>query len=478
MADTASSTGPPAIEATPIADALHVSGDDSGRRGDLFAVGAVAVGAVIRIVWGLGFHQAFEHIYSDMAGYVDRAQRLASGGPFQPFDSFYPAGTHVLLAAPFRIFGTGRAGLWAGAVLWTLLSCAIPFLVWRISRRLLDPRAAAIAAALTAFFPLFIVYGGFFMSEIPSITFLLLTILLGFKTAEAAAKDRWVYAAATGLSGGVAIVMRTQLALNVLIVAWVLLRKREGARRLALAALAGVLIPVIGVVGLNYKATDRITLSQNAGVNFFHAHCPVLTSYYVRNDGSFFWFAAPPSVQLNRGRDYIFNVPPDDQAFLVRQGLHCIRADGIKHVGIMIRNIDEMGLSTVPWPPSNERPLRRFVKPANVVYSIALPAIVVGGFVLWRRKRREGLRAGEGVLLAHLAPMVPLGAFFVGDPRYRMAYDAFGLALAASLISWGMSMYAARRATAPAETQMAGISRGPGEHRESEGTAGDERANP
>ena len=434
-------------------------GDPSARRWDRFAIAAIVGGAVLRAAWTLAAHPPFDYVYSDMGGYVDRAKRLAEGGPFERFDTFYPPGTHVLLSVPYRIFGTGRAGDWAGAVLWVLLSCAIPYLVWRIARRLIGVRAGAVAAALAAAWPLFVAYTGYFLSEIPSIAILLTTILLGLKTAESSGRRRMALAVLTGVAGGVSIVMRPQLGLNVLIVGWVLLRSREKRLRIATAAAAGLLVPLIGIVSLNWAILDKPTVSENAAVNFFHAHCPVLTSYYGQGGKGYYWFAAPPSVELNRGRDYVFpNGYPTEQGFLFREAIRCARNDGIKHVGVMIRNVAEMGLATVPWPPSNERDLRRFVRPANVLYSVALPIIVVSAFVVMRRKRTLGHPAGEGVLLAHLAPMIPMGALFVGDPRYRMAYDAFGLALAAALLIWVADAMRDRRSGASAaDAPQAGV---------------------
>jgi len=409
------------------------------RGWDRFALCAIAAGAAIRLVWALAFHPAFKYAYSDAGGYLDRATRLAHGGPFERFDTFYPPGVHVLLALPLRIFGTGRTGQWAAAVLWSLLSCVIPILVWSIARRLVGVRAAAIATGLTAASPLFIAYGGFFMSEIPSITALLSAVLFGLRTSEESGRRRLAFGVLTGFLCGACIVMRPQLGLNVLIVGWWMLRKREGRRPLAAAAAAGLLIPIAGIVSLNYAIAGRPVVSENAGVQFLQAHCPVHTAYYGADPKHGYYFmAAPPYVQLDRGRDYVFpDGFPTQQGFQFKEGFRCIRKDGITHVGVVLRNVGDMGLTTVPWPPSDERGLRRFVWPANVVYSLALPLIIVSSVVVMRRKRALGMFASEGILLAHMAPIVILAVLFVGDPRYRLPYDAFGLILASSLIvSW------------------------------------------
>src|SRR5438445_1082246 len=138
------------------------------RRWNRVAAGSIATGAAFRAVFGLWIHPPLDYSYSDMAGYVTRATRLAGGTTLNRFDAFFPPGTHILIALPLRIFGTGRTGLWAASVLWVLISCSVPLLAWRFARRLMNASAAAITAILCAFWPLYIVYGGFFLSEIPS----------------------------------------------------------------------------------------------------------------------------------------------------------------------------------------------------------------------------------------------------------------------------------------------------------------------
>ena len=136
------------------------------RAWDRFALAFIVAGTVFRVVWGIFFHPALNYVYSDMGGYVDRAIRVATGTTLDRFDTFYPPGTHLLLAAPLWLFGHGRLGLWAASILWLLLSVAVPVLAWRVALRLVSRRAAGVTAALCAIWPLFITYGGFFMSEI------------------------------------------------------------------------------------------------------------------------------------------------------------------------------------------------------------------------------------------------------------------------------------------------------------------------
>jgi hypothetical protein len=149
-------------------------------------------------------------------------------------------------------------------------------------------------------------------------------------------------------------------------------------------------------------------------------------------------FASPVVVQQERGRNYDFRDHIAwEQSFFFRQGFDCIRNDGLGHVTVLARNVADLGITSVPWPASNERGLRRFVRPANLAFSWALPSIIVVGFAFASSRRRGAsgpTREQPGLLIAHLLCVFPTAIVFYGDPRFRMPYDVFGLALAAMLV--------------------------------------------
>ena len=61
-----------------------------------------------RLVWVLWIHPPGEYLYSDMRLYAERATALADGGIPAPTRTlaWQAYGTHMLLAAPLRLFGT------------------------------------------------------------------------------------------------------------------------------------------------------------------------------------------------------------------------------------------------------------------------------------------------------------------------------------------------------------------------------------
>ena len=379
----------------------------------------------------LEIHPPSDYAYSDMAGYVGRALRLAADTPLERYDAFYPPGTHLLLAGVFKVFSAGDSQLWAGAVVWGLLSAAAPFFMWRLARLLLTPAAAALTAVFTAAWPLHATSAGYFLSETPSLALLLASLWLGYEAIRAEGRRALLLAGAAGLLGGAAVTMRPQFLLNLLLLAGAWLISERRARLLAPFA-AGCAILIGGAVVHNSLAAGQPTgISENTGITFFIGQCEVHTVRAAQGGQ----FGPPPANQQGRGRIYEF---PDrqvwDQPFFFRQGLECIEEDGLSHVALWARSIPDMLWTSIPWPQVNESGLRGVVNVTNVAYAVLLPLVIVGTALLVRDRRREGRRSGELVLALHLATVLVTAFVFFGDPRFRMPYDFFGLALLAAVL--------------------------------------------
>ncbi len=402
------------------------------------ALASILFGAGIRAVWGLAIHPPVEFIYSDMELYVVRAERLATGSTLSRFDAFFPPGTQMLLAVPMYLFGAERAGLWAGAVLWWVLSSLIPLFTWRLARLLLAPAAAALTTVFCAFWPLYITYGAFFTSETPSLAFMLAALWAGYRAGRESGKRALCFGVLAGVLGGAAVASRPQWILNLMVLT-VPLVVRFRRQAIALAGIAaGAAIILGGTVLHNSSAVGKPTgLSENSGLNFWIGHCDAHDVTTVDPDRDiFFRFENPVWSQLDRGDSYSFEGRLAwDQSFFYDKGLQCIRQDGLGHVRILVRNLLDMTATTVPWPQEKGgEGQRSVVQASNLAYSILLPWIVIETVFLVRRRRASGRLSGEAVMLAHLACVVLVAVVFFGDPRLRSSYDVFGLALLATLI--------------------------------------------
>lgn len=409
---------------------------------------AIVIGAVLRGLWVLALHPPPNHVYSDMNAYVDAAMGLARLDALDRFDAFYPPATHFLLAIPLWLVGVDRDGLFAGAVVWAVLSALTPYFMWRYTRLLLPPPAAAITTVLCSLWPLHILYAGYFLSETPGLAFLVLSLWLSERAFQRRSKRDGLVA---GIAGGIAAATRPAFGLNVIVEGIPRLRRiRRNLAPGAALALGAALVLAL-VILHNSAAAGRPTgLSENSGLGLYLGHCDVHVVHTGPPDGPNFVFGTPVAIQLGRGQDVTF---PDhqiwDQGFFTAQGMSCIQDDGLAHARVLLRNVFDMGLSTVPWPLSNEPGIRDVANLTNVAYTAALPFIVFGAVRKIRRSWPTGGGRGELMLLGQLTVVLVTAIVFFGDPRFRTPFDVFGLALAASLLADRIAP-APQRQTAPA----------------------------
>jgi 4-amino-4-deoxy-L-arabinose transferase-like glycosyltransferase len=322
-------------------------------------------------------------------------------------------------------------GLWAGAVVWALLSAAAPFLMWRLARLLLTPAAASLTAVFTAAWPLHATSAGYFLSETPSLAFLLAALWAGYAALRAQGRRALLFAGAAGLLGGAAATMRPQFLLNLVLLgaAWLLVRRA----RLLIPFAAGCAVLIGGAVLHNSLAAGKPTgISENSGLTFFIGQCEVHTVRAAQGRQ----FGPPPANQQGRGRIYDFpNHEVWDQGFFFRKGLECVREDGWSHARLLARSIPDLLWTSIIWPQVNDRTIRGFVNVTNVLFALLLPLILVGTALIVRDRRRAGEPSGELVLALHLSTVLVTGFVFFGDPRFRMPYDFFALALLAAVLA-------------------------------------------
>ena len=417
-------------------------------RWDAVAVAAVVGGAAAREAWGVVAHPAMDYVYSDMAGYVDRARRLVDGAPLSRFDTLFAPGTHLLLALPMWLFGSGHLGLLVASMLWAAMSAATPLLAWRVARHLVSPAAAAVAAAFVAASPLAVAYSGFFTSETPSTALLLAVVLLALTCRSVEGRRRDLAGVALGLAAGALVAVRPQLALNAAFAVVPLLLVWRRHRRLLAIAVASGAVALAPVLAINAAAGARVgRISTYDGMNFFLGHCPVHSLTTGLPSTGRWDVASPVAIQQHRGYDvFVPDHHPWDSGWYFRAGWRCIRRDGVGHVAVVASSVVDLTVTSVPWPMSEGGVLRRVAAITNVATCASVAVALLAA--LWLRRRRQ-LEDGRGIatLAVHLALLVPTGALFLGEPRFRVPYDPFALMIVAAV---GMQLVASRKRPAMA----------------------------
>jgi len=381
------------------------------------------------------------NVYSDMAGYVERAWRLASPGVhLNRFDAFFPPGTHVLMTPLFMLTGDREAGMAANQMLWWLMAVGTLWAVGAIAFLLFGHPVPALLAMMLcwAYLP-FSGFAAFFMSENPCAFFLSTTVLTGLlaqRIDEGKRPLRVLAYLGCGLLGGVAVAIRPQMVITVgmlclFLAAWSLPRLRLLEMSALLAAL--LLAPLGGVALNRHAAKAPIGLATNGGFNFYQGHCEV-SVVETRADGGVYVWASPARLQrLHReGRAKTTTVIQGhmawEDAYFFGLGMECIRSDGITHVERLLTNLEDFLWGVQPWPVYNLQPVW-LVMSLSFIYPFALLACVALALRFKRHQRAEQL------LLGLLLTALPVALLFYGDSRFRITYDIFGILLFSGLVA-------------------------------------------
>jgi hypothetical protein len=407
-----------------------------------FALMALAAG-VHRYIFVFHVHPPKRFVWSDMQGYVDRAWRLAdSQGHLNRFDSFYPPGTHVLMAPLMRLAGTKERGLEYNQWLWWFFAVGTLWAVGAIALRLFrHPAPAALAVGLLIWHWPLAAFSGYYMSENPFAFFMAVSLWLGLVGSDMTLqrRGRRVFAfACAGLVAGVGAAVRPQFFFGAVLLGLPLLHRRFPFVRMREALALGVMfsLPCLGAMELNSRAAGvRMGMSGNAGFNFFQGHCDVVHVETHSSDNSgWYAFAAPVRIQrVNREgkpekRTVIKGHMAWENDYFFREGFRCIREDGWKHLERIYTNVEDLFSPADPWPP-NTGPQGRVTSWMNHLYSHGLLFVVPLSLVLaWRRRP-------ERWILMQLATLLPVGFMFYGDSRYRVPYDIFGYLLVAGIVA-------------------------------------------
>ena len=397
----------------------------------LIAFFVFAVAFAVRAYWTQRVQSPLTAVYSDMGGYVSRAEALLAGTtPTEPrILLMWPWGTHFLVAGELSLFGrrdpvsVGIVHALVGAI---VAPCAV-----LLTARFVRSRLALLGAGLAvALWHPHVVYSGFFSSEIWfSSALMLLTVLL----------VRRFEGRSGGLGAGlclaVAFAVRPQILMTlgmvglVLVVVWLrhrAARPRGGILRFALP-IALPLLVTMSASAYRFHRLDGhwglIASNEAAQRLFGETSVGKIDAEWTAPDGSpWTWWVSPSTKQP---------VKPEDRVFIHGfvydpKLLGAIRKERLRGVGTRARlmrmfdNVELLAVRSLPWPEDDFRRFRfRFQLQKGFAVAL-LPVLVcaVAGLFYLRRHRFAALLVG-----AHLLTIVIVAAIYLGEARYRVPYD-------------------------------------------------------
>lgn len=423
----------------------------------LAALGVFAIALALRLVWVSFVDSPYDNIFSDMAGYINRALQVAydpsnplpiegdkrlsdvhaiaaSAAGVDPWSAncpLYPPGAHLVYAAEMKLVGwTHHAAMLVLNCVWGALVAPCAML---LARRVVRGLGVAVAVGLfmALWYPL-LAFCGFFSSEQPYAGALALSIWLLVRQIESGKG-----AISLGLASSVAYLVRPQIVLTMgvlsLVGLFLLWRRPPRAPRLRLASLliAGGVLTVTVVWGaVRYHRlsggrwgliSDNSTMTRLwADTNYGRVHAS-----WRAPDGAVmsFLFESPPKAELGLHREleiegYIGDSVKIDAAR--RNEVHYMTLGErlVRWAG----NVRLLFVDNTLWPDSmhqgNVWRRTAFAASQWVLLGLLGPLAMIGiASCAWRPK------LVSLVCAAHVLTMIYVAAFFYAEQRYRVPYD-------------------------------------------------------
>jgi hypothetical protein len=423
-----------------------------------WGIAAFVAALVVRLHWNLEVHPPADYIYSDMNGYLQRANTIfAEGWSPREYNAFYPYGTHVFLFALQAVFG--REAYPAMASVYAVLGAGIVWmshaLACRVSRHRWVP--GALALVLVFYYPL-ISLGGYFLSEIPFSFCLVASTLFLLRVVD---RGRRLDALVLGVFVALAFTLRPQVMLSVAFVGLFWLVARRHLPRLTVRHFAIAMIPVLAIMAFSswrlHHHTGRYGLiSENGSFNrvFGRCHNNKIVALPDQPGRSRTSFGPPPFIQLAHRQEVLPDQWPrldpalelefEYRGYIGDAEIHrayiqrCIEATGwrgqvdyaLVHVALLVRY-------NVMWPDSGRPQWRALARAWNGWFHhlFAIPALFA--LITIARPRSHPRLA---LVSLHAVAVVVLAVLYFGDVRFRAPYDPIIMLMAlevhAIVLAW------------------------------------------
>jgi hypothetical protein len=400
----------------------------------------------VRLEWNIWEHPPGDYIYSDMNGYVQRADRLLAN-PTEPseYAAFFPYGTHLMIALTKAV--CGKENYLALAILYALLGALAVAFAYAAAKR--ASRFSFLAPAVGLFgvfyYPHFSL-GGYLLSEVPFCTCLMGALVCALRLADHGRKRDAIL---MGIFAGLGTIFRPQMLLSVALVGlfWIVRRKALPNIRLRLLLLSAIPLAVflgLSVAHMKFNTGRWGVVSDNGSFNlvFGRCHNSKIESLPDGQGHGRVHFRPPEYLQTKNhvDRSRKAGVPPEitlDPAIGDELSYKGYIGDRKVHMGWVKRCVEVTGWKgqleyswtnvrllwehNIPWPDSGNgswRPPAQWWTYQHKIW-LAIPALLglLWMFVPGRRAARLGL---VGVNL--LAEIV-VAAIYFGGTRHRAPYD-------------------------------------------------------
>jgi len=430
---------------------VAVSGPTRARRllawivAERWTICVVLAALLVRLHWNLVVHPLGDYIYSDMNGYVTRADRLVRD-PWTPYEynAFFPFATHMMVAAFKAVFGPKNytpLGIW-----YALMGTACVLAAMRVALRISPYRwvPPAVGLLLVFYYPHLSV-GGYILSEMPFSACFMLAVWFSVRLVD---RGRMGDAVAMGVFAGLGALFRPQILMAVALLGlfWIVRRKALPKVRLVHFVAAGVPLAILlGLSAAHFRwNTGRNGLvSENGPFNMTFGRCHNSKIEALPDGGKYkgkVHFRPPEFLQLNnlKDRKHKEGVEPPIQlnptltdvlsypGYIGDTAQHkayireCLAKTSLwTQVEYSYTNVILLWRYNVPWPDSGRAQWRDASRWWTRVHEnlFALPSVLILFTLFHRRTARHGWVA------VHMLAVIVVAALYFGGTRHRASYD-------------------------------------------------------
>lgn len=415
----------------------------------ILAVIFFIVGTVWRYHHIFVAHPVDEYIYSDMQTYRDEGLRLTSRESnivLDPRDTIWPPG------APF-LFGTLLGGdLRWDRVEWAqfFFSAAIPIIIFLIAHSLYGQTVGLLSLIIASIYIPYIHYAGFLLSEIPYTFISLLSFLfLVYSLKSGKYFNVAAWAVLAGITMGLAASIRNVIAIPgfLLLIFMISLGVFYGHKNAlattawSVAAALLVFVPLISRC-TNLNEGRLCIIDSHGAMNILLGHYGELKTAYFNDKrlGLSYFFGGPAAFQKGYKKEATFDFGPYDQLANFAEALKWIEANQLDAISLSFEHIYDLFYGTIPWPMSHTK-FKDWAIVSEDIFRlfILLPASLYLVMKILRKAvlGRASAFSADVMILIPIIGLMILVFITLGEPRYRIPFDAFLIILAVRAYTFG-----------------------------------------
>ncbi|MGB6045374.1 MAG: glycosyltransferase family 39 protein, partial [Pirellulales bacterium] len=362
-------------------------------------------------------------------------------------DIIFPPGGHIHIGLSYYFDHTLELAM----VVQFVQSVLLPLILAMIGYELYGRRVAFVTLVLASIYYPFIDYAAYFMTEGPYVFYLALSMWLLIRSLRVgSAKVGLLFALLAGVMLGITAAFKTVvLACSAMIFLQLsLVAYRSKWRRPAILLAGSTVGLLVLVIPMTIRATrindgKLTTISTNGALTVLMGHSGEIGTFHFndRKRRRTYWFGSPAANQRGYKKQLSLPYGPWDSSEMLRDAWRWTRENPAAAFRLSCQNVLDLFQGSLAFPSVGEprwKPWMYWFQRFYWIF-ILLPSLVHLAFNFRRLSDMQGPGLADSLLLLPLLGLMAVSFFTIGQPRYRIPFDAFQILLAARWYTGGLA---------------------------------------